>query len=188
MKRSHLRADAIWSLQTLRADIRRLPFELLVNTIAPSRLLPRVMRLGLYRLAGLQVRTPNVYPGCTIVGRDLRLGRRSMVNRDCFVDATGPVRIGRRVHFGMRVSVITSTHEHGDAASRAGKKVTEGVTVEDGCWIGAEVTLLPGAYIGSGTVVAAGAVVSGACEPNGLYGGVPARKLRDLDAPTPGTV
>jgi maltose O-acetyltransferase len=170
----------VWPLQLARSDIRRMPVEALVNTFAASALLPRVLRVALYRLAGLQIRTPNIYPGCTIVGRDLEIGRRSMLNRNCFVDASGPVRIGSCTHFGMRANLITSTHEPGGHNSRAGRVTAAGVTVEDGCWIGAGATLLPGACVRSGTIVAAGAVVSGECEPDSIYGGVPARKLRDL--------
>jgi maltose O-acetyltransferase len=177
---SAARADTIWGLQMLRADIRRTASEFLMNTVAASPVIPRVVRLALYRLSGLDVRTPNLYPHCRIVGRDVRIGRRSMLNRECFIDALGPVRIGRWVHLAMRVSLVTSTHELGDADSRAGKVIAEGVTVEDGCWIGAGATLLPGAHVRSGTVIAAGAVVSGTCGPDAVYGGVPARKLRDL--------
>jgi maltose O-acetyltransferase len=174
------RADLVWPLQLTRSDLRGLPRELPVNTVAASPLVPRPLRALLYRLAGLRIRTPNVYPGCTIVGRDLEIGSRSMLNRGCFVDASGPVRIGSQVHLGMRVNVITSSHEQGDGSSRAGRVTTAGVSIEDGCWIGAAATLLPGARVSMGTIVAAGAVVSGHCEPNSLYGGVPARKLRDL--------
>lgn len=41
--------------------------------------------------------------------------------------------------------------------------------------------LLPGVTVGKGCVVAAGAVVAADCAPNGLYGGVPARRIKDLD-------
>jgi maltose O-acetyltransferase len=40
--------------------------------------------------------------------------------------------------------------------------------------------VLPGVTIGAGCAVAAGAVVTADCEPDGLYAGVPARRVRDL--------
>lgn len=172
--------DLVWPLQLTRTDARSWPRELLVNSLAASGLIPRVLRVALYRAAGLGIRTPNVYPGCTIVGSDLEIGERSMLNRDCFVDASGPVRIGELVHFGMRVNVITSTHEQGDRRSRAGSVRAAGVTVGNGCWIGAGATLLPGTHVRTGTIVAAGAVVTGECEPDSLYAGVPARRQRGL--------
>lgn len=41
------------------------------------------------------------------------------------------------------------------------------------------VRVLGGAEVGMGSVIAAGAVVSGACPAFGVYGGVPARRLKD---------
>lgn len=52
--------------------------------------------------------------------------------------------------------------------------------IENGCWIGANVTVLPGVTIKSGTIVAAGAVVVRDCEGNCIYGGVPAKKIKNL--------
>lgn len=57
---------------------------------------------------------------------------------------------------------------------------TAPIRIEDGCWIGANVTILPGVTIKAGTVIAAGAVVIHDCDENALYGGVPAKKIRDL--------
>ena len=52
------------------------------------------------------------------------------------------------------------------------------MVVEDGCWIGANVTILKGVTIGRGSVVAAGAVVTRSCPPYSIIGGVPARVIR----------
>ena len=40
--------------------------------------------------------------------------------------------------------------------------------------------VLPGAVIESEVIIAAGAVVAGRCESYGVYGGVPARRLKDF--------
>ena len=52
------------------------------------------------------------------------------------------------------------------------------MVVEDGCWIGANVTILKGVTIGRGSVVAAGAVVTRSCPPYSIVGGVPARVIK----------
>ncbi|MCR4913326.1 MAG: acyltransferase [Lactobacillus sp.] len=56
------------------------------------------------------------------------------------------------------------------------------VKIDDGCWIGANVTILPGVHIGKGCVIGAGAVVNKDCEPNGVYVGVPAKRIKDLQS------
>jgi len=48
-------------------------------------------------------------------------------------------------------------------------------------WIGGNVTILPGVTIGNNVVVAAGAVVTKDIPDNTLVGGVPAKKIRDLE-------
>ena len=50
----------------------------------------------------------------------------------------------------------------------------------DGCWICAGCTILPGVTIGEGCVIAAGSVVNKDCAPDGLYAGVPAKRIKDL--------
>ena len=52
------------------------------------------------------------------------------------------------------------------------------MVIEDGCWIGANVTILKGVTIGRGSVVAAGAVVTRSCPPYSIVGGVPARVIK----------
>ncbi|MBR1536811.1 MAG: hypothetical protein IJ630_07725 [Treponema sp.] len=46
-------------------------------------------------------------------------------------------------------------------------------------WIGANVTILDGVTVASGCVLAAGSVVTKSTEPNGVYAGVPARRIKE---------
>ena len=55
------------------------------------------------------------------------------------------------------------------------------IEVHDGCWIGANSTILPGSVIEKGCVIAAGSVVKGLLKPNRLYAGVPAKEIRQLE-------
>lgn len=52
------------------------------------------------------------------------------------------------------------------------------VVIEDGVWVGANVTILKGVTIGRGSVVAAGSVVTKSCEPYSIIGGVPAKLIK----------
>lgn len=49
--------------------------------------------------------------------------------------------------------------------------------VEEDCWIGTNVTLLPGAHIGRGAVVAACALVNKPVPPYAVVAGVPAKVI-----------
>ena len=54
------------------------------------------------------------------------------------------------------------------------------ITIGNGCWIGANATILGGVTIGDGAVVAAGAVVTKDVEPHTLVGGVPAKFIKKI--------
>lgn len=54
-----------------------------------------------------------------------------------------------------------------------------GVITEEDVWLAAHVVLLDGTKIGKGSVVAAGAVVSGEIPPYSIAGGVPAKVIRN---------
>jgi maltose O-acetyltransferase len=113
-------------------------------------------------------------------GRDVTIGRDTTINYGVFFDTSARVSIGRRCDVGMQVMFCTGTHDFGVSDRRAGQSVSRPIVVEDGVWIGARAIVLPGVTIGRGCVIAAGAVVATSCEPDGLYAGIPARRIRDL--------
>ena len=89
--------------------------------------------------------------------------------------------IGDNVYLACNVSVITSTHEIGPTDKRCGRSVEKDITIGNGSWIGCNATILSGVTIGDGCVIGAGSLVNKDCEPNSLYVGVPAKKVRSFD-------
>ena len=54
------------------------------------------------------------------------------------------------------------------------------ITIGNNCWIGGNVTILPGVPIHDNVVVGAGSVVTKDLASGAIYVGNPARKLRDI--------
>jgi maltose O-acetyltransferase len=90
------------------------------------------------------------------------------------------ITIRDNVTLAFGVTIVTATHDLGDGAARAFTPRSEPVRIESGCWVGARATIMPGVTIGQGCIIAAGALVAANCAPDGLYAGVPARRIRDL--------
>jgi maltose O-acetyltransferase len=167
-------------VDTLYADVRIGVFSFVVNTFAGSALVPRLVRVAVLRSAGIRVGRAQIRSDVTFTTSNVEIGSQAYVNRGCFFDSQGGITIGARVHLGYGVICCTSTHEPGDASCRAGTGQVQPVNIKDGCWIGTRAVILPGVTVGEGCVVASGAIVIRDCAPHGLYGGVPAHRLRDL--------
>lgn len=151
-----------------------------VNSFASSVLVPNKLRCAIYRFCGLyNINTNSILPGTFFMWKSISIGSNSFVNRRCFFDVT--TNIGDNCDIGFEVMFCSSTHEIGSFVRRAGTPVGKPITVENGCWIGARSIILPGVTIGQGCIIAAGSVVTKDCEPNGLYGGVPARRIKELN-------
>jgi maltose O-acetyltransferase len=165
----------------LKDDLRVWPFQLLVNVLLASPLVPRVVRGCVLRATGMELETYKVYAGCIFGTNKLKVGRRSLISYGVQFDNCALVELGDDVGVGMRVMFVTSTHDVGPSECRAdGFAYFKPITVGNGAWIGAGAIILPGVTIGDGCIVAAGSVVTGNCAPNTMYGGVPARPIREL--------
>jgi len=110
----------------------------------------------------------------------LTLGEFVYVNIGSHFDLTDSITIGNHVSIGQHVLLLTHSHEVGPADQRAGNHHSAPITVEDGVWLGARSTILPGVTVGAGAIVGAGAVVTKDVPPNTLVGGVPARVVKEL--------
>lgn len=156
------------------------PWAFSVNRVAASPFLSERTRARVYRQAGLELHTEHIGPRCYFHSSDIVIGRETWLNHGVHIENVGRVEIGARAGLGVFVTVLTSDHALGPHEQRFGPWRYEPVRIGDGCWIGARALILAGVTIGNGCLVAAGSVVRSDCEPDGLYGGVPARRLRDL--------
>lgn len=152
-----------------------------VNQLAASPLVSDATRLAIYRRCGIDATEAWIFAGCYVHNADLHLGEGAIFNHGVHIENVAPVQIGPRTGLGVWTLVLTSTHDVGPHDMRLGDWRYESVTIGAGCWIGARSVILPGTTIGDGCIVAAGSVVRGVCEPDGLYAGVPARRIRDLE-------
>ncbi len=147
-------------------------------------------RTALLRAGGLKIGEGALVRGPLVVTGPgswalFEIGARSRVSGPLRVDLAGEIRIGNDVHLGCGVTLLTMDHRIGPGYERCGQRETGPIVIEDGCWIGANVTILPGVTLGAGSVVAVGAVVTHDVPPDTLVSGVPARVTRELRSELP---
>jgi len=163
---------------------KRLLFKLFVNVLASSCFILPKIRCILLKIAGIKLQTNTVKPHCYFHTNDISIGQGTLINHYCkFFSSDKPggnIIIGNKCFIAMNVLFTTKAHEIGTAGQRAGQNSYYPIIIEDGCWIGANSTILPGVKIERGCIIAAGSVVNKNCAPNGLYAGVPARRIKDL--------
>ncbi|GLZ51768.1 acyltransferase [Actinomycetospora sp. NBRC 106378] len=114
------------------------------------------------------------------LGAGIRLGDNSSLGDYGFIGAAAPVVVGNDVLVGQRVAIHAQNHVYDDPRVPINRQGTteQGVTIGDDCWIGTGAVILDGVELGTGTVVAAGAVVTHSCPPYSVLAGVPARVVR----------
>ena len=137
----------------------------------------------------------NIGPYCILqatgvlsnLGTGIYIGANSGIGAFSFIGGGGGVHIGSDVIMGQYVSFHSENHNYSDASKpiRLQGVSRQGIKIDDNCWIGAKVTFLDGTHVGSGSVVAAGAVVRGKFEPNSVLGGVPAKVIKIRTPPYP---
>lgn len=142
------------------------------------------VRLSWYRhVLGVNIgKDSSIFMGCywyfyRPLGRNpqaMIVGDHTIVNRRCTLDGRGGLRLGNNVSISPEVMLITSQHLKDDPEFGIEDKP---IVVEDYAWVGSRAILLPGVTIGTGAVVAAGAVVSRDVPPYAVVGGIPAKVI-----------
>lgn len=111
------------------------------------------------------------------------------------------IRIGHNVQFGDYCNVASNVHfgnnilmagrvcfvgKQDHTFSTPGQTIWDGergdngtTVIEDDVWIGTATIIMSGITIGMGSIVAAGSVVTKDIPPCEIWGGVPARRIRD---------
>ena len=123
-------------------------------------------------------------------GLNTKIGKGSYANFNFTVLDEGRVTIGENVFIGPNVSLVTAIHPlryqernlffNEKTGCITNLEYTAPITIEDNCWIAANVTIVGGVKIGFGSVIGAGSVVTKDIPPHSLAVGNPCRVLRQI--------
>ena len=119
----------------------------------------------------------NVYFGS---GNDISIGNHSGIGINSRIQ--GPLVIGNHVMIGPNLSIYTNDHAHRNTnipMTQQGFTEKKQVTIEDDVWIGVNVIILKGVTIGTGSIIAAGSVITKNIPPYSVAAGNPARVIKN---------
>lgn len=122
-----------------------------------------------------------IKPGVLFRKRNIKLGKYVQFGYNCAVH--NDLTVGSYVLFAPEVH-ITGRNDHNtdiccETIWASGRGENEPVLIGDDVWVGHRATILAGVKIGSGSVVAAGSLVISDIPDCEIWGGVPAKKIKD---------
>lgn len=152
--------------------------------LTPLQAFPKINRFC-FRLMGHKIGdNSTLYSSVEVLGLiKLQIGTGVFVgHRTLFMGGDSVIKIGKNCDISSNVSLICGSHEIGDATRRAGKGISNDITIGDAVWIGYGSLIMGGVTIEDGAIIAAGSVVNKSVPKNTIYGGVPAKEIRKIIA------
>lgn len=170
----------------LRNWLKRLRYAA-INSVQSVSILPWSVRKYLVCKLGHTL-SPQTYIAKRVhfTGSSLTTVGSVSLNVGSHIDASAPVLIEDGVRIACGAMLLTTTHEMGPPELRAAATIHKPIRIGKGCWIGARAMVLPGVSVAPGCMIAAGSVVASDTQPNGMYAGVPARRVKELSEGTTG--
>jgi len=125
----------------------------------------------------------SLHPGVFLFNLKLvYIGSNVSIHPLCYIDGAGGITIGDNVSIAHNCTIITTNHQWGDRSLpiKYNKELHKSVYIDNDVWLGCGVRVLAGVHIKSRSIIAAGAVVNKNVESNAIYGGVPAKKIKEI--------
>jgi len=110
----------------------------------------------------------------------IELGDFVSMGPNCYLRTGSFIRIGSNVSIGPYTAVIAGEHAFDDPHTPVlmQARLSKGITVGDGAWLGVRSTILDGVTVGRDAVVGAGSLVRDDVPEGAVVVGVPARVVR----------
>jgi maltose O-acetyltransferase len=108
------------------------------------------------------------------------LADRVFININCTILDGGEVHIGEDTLIGPNVQILTVSHDINPQERLKKHNYAQDIWIGNNVWIAAGVIILPSVKIGDNSVIGAGSIVSKDVDPDSLYLGNPAVKVKSL--------
>ena len=111
----------------------------------------------------------------------LTIGNDNFFGQNIYLIANGGIEIGNNCAIAANCKFITRNHIFKDKniPINAQPHTYKSIKIEDDCWFGYNVIILPGVSLGKGCVVGAGSIVTKSFPAYSIIAGVPAKTIRN---------
>ena len=112
--------------------------------------------------------------------RKIIFGKNVGINSGTYINAVGGLDIGDYVLIGPNVTISSGMHpiDKGTNSIYEKQTVFKKIIIEDDVWLGANVVIMPGVVLKTGSVVGANSVVTKSTLAYSVNVGVPSRFIR----------
>ncbi len=104
----------------------------------------------------------------------------TVINYNCVILDTSPVRIGENVFIAPGVCIACAGHSIDPVQRAEGISTSKPITIGKDVWIGANAVICGGVTIGEGSVIGAGSVVTKDIPPMVVAAGSPCKVIRSV--------
>ncbi|MBQ2900696.1 MAG: sugar O-acetyltransferase [Agathobacter sp.] len=109
-----------------------------------------------------------------------KIGHDTFINHNAYLMDGGGITIGSHCFIGPNCGMYTAIHATVAEERNQGLEKALPIVIGDNCWLGGDVTILPGVTIGNNTIIGAGSVVTKDIPDHVVAVGNPCRVLREI--------
>jgi acetyltransferase-like isoleucine patch superfamily enzyme len=119
-------------------------------------------------------------PFTTDYGCYCHIGDDTFINHNAYLMDCADITIGSYCFIGPNCGLYTAIHPILPEDRNQGLEKARPIIIGNNCWLGGDVTVLPGVTIGENSVIGAGSVVTRDIPANVVAAGNPCRVLRSI--------
>ncbi len=117
---------------------------------------------------------------CDKPNSSILIGSNSRIHGSC-IHAFEKIEIGNNCLIAANCQIIDANGHDSHVLKRfSSQGKSAPIHISDNVWIGTGCIILPGTNIGANSIISAGSVVHGTVPPNVIYGGNPAKLIKNL--------
>jgi acetyltransferase-like isoleucine patch superfamily enzyme len=151
-----------------------------LHRVGKRSLIPILRRNGAVIGDNCDIESLLTFHNCKNYG-NLLIGNNVHIGKGCFFDLRDRIVIEDNVVVSMQTTFITHVDLSKSVLAEKYPPAQKCILIKNNCYIGARATILMGVTMNPCSMAAAGAVIISDVQPRTVVGGVPAKKIKQIE-------